>query len=247
MPKVRKTTSLSSLPRNGYNISDVGRSTDQLVRATWRFAFPLQHYINRRVGEELPQHSLPSHCCDVKKFNHSRSFLHCIFEQTLRHLRSASSQKSVNTEMARVRSTARVSRERDEAEAAKTTPISEVMKQSGLVVPVEAVAEATSIAEVEQIAVEGGSDNKDEEDYTILSPAKPSHLEFGKSTVTEVDMVMMKKLGYFGEAESKLIRFAGEEVIPEPKDDEVVVFKSFFRAELRFPLYYIIGEVLKNF
>jgi hypothetical protein len=57
---------------------------------------------------------------------------------------------------------------------------------------------------------------------------------------------MMKKLGYFGEAESKLIRFAGEEVIPEPKDDEVVVFKSFFRAGLRFPLYDIIGEVLKN-
>jgi hypothetical protein len=50
----------------------------------------------------------------------------------------------------------------------------------------------------------------------------------------EDDMVMMKKLGYFGEAESKLIRFASEEVILEPKDDEVVVFKSFFRARLRF-------------
>jgi hypothetical protein len=60
-------------------------------------------------------------------------------------------------------------------------------------------------------------------------------------------MVMMKKLGYFGRAESKLIRFAGEEVTPEPKDDEVVAFKSFFRAGLCFPLYDIIGEVLKNF
>jgi hypothetical protein len=60
-------------------------------------------------------------------------------------------------------------------------------------------------------------------------------------------MVMMKKLGYFGEAESKLICFASEEVTPEPKDDEVVVFKSFFRAGIRFPLYDIIGEVLKNF
>ena len=39
-------------------------------------------------------------------------------------------------------------------------------------------------------------------------------------------MVMMKKLGYFGEAESKLVRFAGEEVIPDPKDDEVVVLKA---------------------
>jgi hypothetical protein len=44
-----------------------------------------------------------------------------------------------------------------------------------------------------------------------------------------------------------LIRFGGEEVILEPKDDEVVVFKSFFRAGLWFPLYDMIGEVLKRF
>jgi hypothetical protein len=107
--------------------------------------------------------------------------------------------------MATVRSTARVSREGDEAEATEIAPISEVMKQSGLVVPEEAVAEGTWIAEVEQITVEGGSENEDEEDYTILSPAKPNHIEFGKSTMMAHDMVMMKKLGYFGEAESKLI------------------------------------------
>jgi hypothetical protein len=58
---------------------------------------------------------------------------------------------------------------------------------------------------------------------------------------------MMMKLGYFGEAKSKLIQFAGEEVIPEPKKDEVVVFKSFFRAGLWFPLNEMIGVVLKNF
>jgi hypothetical protein len=140
-----------------------------------------------------------------------------------------------------------VSREGDEAEVTETAPISEVMRQSGLVVLEEAIAEGTSIAEAEQIVVEGGSENEDEEDYTILSPMKPSHVEFGKSTVTADDMVMMKKLGYFGEAESKLVRFAGEEVIPEPKDDEIIVFKSFFRAGLRFPLHEMIGEVFKNF
>jgi hypothetical protein len=32
--------------------------------------------------------------------------------------------------------------------------------------------------------------------------------------MTAEDMVMMKKLGYFGEAESKLVHFAGKEVIP---------------------------------
>jgi hypothetical protein len=59
-------------------------------------------------------------------------------------------------------------------------------------------------------------------------------------------MVMMRKLGYFGEAKSKLVRFAREEIVPEPKEDKVVVFKSFFRAGLRFPLNDMIGEVSKN-
>jgi hypothetical protein len=102
-------------------------------------------------------------------------------------------------------------------------------------------------AEAEQIAAEDGSDDEADEDYSILSPSKPSHIEFGKSNLTADDMVMMKKLGYFEEAESKLVRFAGEEVVPEPKEDKVVVFKSFFRAGLRFPLHEMIGEVLKNF
>jgi hypothetical protein len=149
--------------------------------------------------------------------------------------------------MARVRSTARVSREGDEAEVTETTPISEVMRQLGLVVPEKPVAEDTLTVEAEQITVGEGSGNEDEEDYTILSPEMPSHLDFGRSTVTTDDMVIMKKLGLFGEAESKLVRFAGEEVVPKPKDDEVAVFKSFFRAGLRFPLYDIIGELLKNF
>jgi hypothetical protein len=246
MPKVRKKPFLSSLPRNNYNIPGVGRSTVQRVRAAWRFTFPPQHYINRRVVEELPHHSLSLNCCAVKKFNNSRSFLHCAFERTLHHLKVASS-KSENIEMARVRSPARVSREGDKAEVIETAPISEVMRQSGLVVPEKPVVEGTLTAEAEQITVGEGSGNEDEDDYTILSPEKPSHLEFGRSTMTADDIVIMKKLGYFGEAESKLVRFASEEVIPEPKDDEVVVFKSFFRAGLRFPLYDVIVEVLKNF
>jgi hypothetical protein len=43
-----------------------------------------------------------------------------------------------------------------------------------------------------------------------------------------------------------LIRIALEEIIPEPKEYEVVVFKTFFRAGLRFPLYEMVGEVFKN-
>jgi hypothetical protein len=106
--------------------------------------------------------------------------------------------KSVNTKMARVCSTARVSREGNKAEASETAPISEVMRRSGLVVPEEAIVEGTSTTEARHIVAEGGSENASEEDNTILSPMKPSHIEFGKSTVTAYDMVMIKKLGYFG-------------------------------------------------
>jgi hypothetical protein len=61
------------------------------------------------------------------------------------------------------------------------------------------------------------------------------------------DLVLMKKLGYFGKDDDDLIMFASEEIIPVPKDDEVVVFKSFFHAGLRFLLYEMIGKVLKRF
>jgi hypothetical protein len=189
---------------------------------------------------------LSLHCCAVKKFDHSQSFLHCALEQTLHRLRLASSKGEI-IEMARVRSTARVSREGDEVDVTETSQISEVMRQSGLVVPEGPIDEGASNAEAEQAVVVGDNDDESGEDYKILNPTKPSHLEFKKSIVTEDDMPMMMKLGYFGEAESKLVRFAGEEVVPELKEDEVVVFKSFFRAGLRPPLNDMIGEVLKNF
>jgi hypothetical protein len=98
-----------------------------------------------------------------------------------------------------------VSREGDETEAAETAPILEVMKRSGLVV----ADEGASNIEAEQTVVKGENFGESEEDYNILIPTKPSHIDFEKSTVMEDDMPMMMKLGYFGEAESKLIRFAG--------------------------------------
>jgi hypothetical protein len=137
--------------------------------------------------------------------------------------------------MARVRSTARVSREGDETEITKTTPISEMMRRSGLVVQEGAIIEGTSNLEAEQVAAEVESDNESEEDDIILCPTKPSHVEFGKSTIKAEDLVLMKKLGYFGENEDELVHFPREEIILELKENEVMLFKSFFRAGLRFP------------
>jgi hypothetical protein len=136
--------------------------------------------------------------------------------------------------MAKVRSTGRVSREGEETEVTKTTPISEVMEWSGLVVTEGDIDEGAPDAEAEQTVVEEENVDESEEDYNILIPTKPSHLDFRKSIVSEDDMPMMMKLGYFGEAEIKLVWFAGEETTPTLKNDDVVVFKSFLRAGLRF-------------
>jgi hypothetical protein len=70
------------------------------------------------------------------------------------------------------------------------------------------------IAEAEHTIAEFASD--DEADDGILSPSKPSHIEFGKSTVKAEDLVLIKKLGYFGKNDDELIRFVGDEVVLEP-------------------------------
>jgi hypothetical protein len=149
--------------------------------------------------------------------------------------------------MARMCSTARVTRDGEKTEAAGTAPISEVMRRSGLVVTEGAYDEDAPAAEAEQADIEEGDAGEEEIDYNTTMPSKPSHLNFGKSTVSEADMAMMTKLGYFREADKRLIRFGGEEIILKPENDEVVVFKSFFKAGLRFPLHGMIADVLENF
>ena len=103
--------------------------------------------------------------------------------------------------MARVRSTARVTRDGEEAEVTETAPISEVMKQSGMVVTEGVTDEGAPAAKAEQADIKEDDANEEEEDYNTLMPSKPSHLDFGISIVSEADMPMMIKLGYFGEAD----------------------------------------------
>jgi hypothetical protein len=155
--------------------------------------------------------------------------------------------------MARVRSTARVEREGDKAEGAETVPISEAMQRSGLVtserIPTAETEQAA--AETEQAAAEAEQGDIEEadsdDDYHIAVPSKPSHLDFEKSTISKADFSKMVKSGYFSEDEKKLIRFGGEETTPKPEKDEIVIFKSFLKAGLRFPLNRTISNVLQKF
>jgi hypothetical protein len=100
--------------------------------------------------------------------------------------------------MARVRCTARVEREGDETEASETVPISEAMQRSGLVTSEKILHDDAgqaeqAIAEAEEEDIEG---TDSEDDYRIAMPSKPSHLDFGKSTVSKSDLSKMVKSGF---------------------------------------------------
>ena len=116
--------------------------------------------------------------------------------------------------MARLRSTARVEREGGEAEGSETIPISEAMQRSGLVTS-EKIPSADA-EQAEQTTAEAEEENIEEtdpeDDYRIAMPSKPSHLDFGKSTVSKADLSKMVKSGYFSENEKKLLRFGGKKL-----------------------------------
>ena len=83
------------------------------------------------------------------------------------------------------------------------------------------------------------SENEDVEDR----PWRPSHVVFGKSTVKQGQIEAMK--GKYSH-DISIVRARGESTVPLPEADEVVVFKSFMKAGLRFPLHNMLVEVLKT-
>jgi hypothetical protein len=67
---------------------------------------------------------------------------------------------------------------------------------------------------------------------------------FGKSTVKKGHVEVMKDK-YLHDV--SIVRVRGENNVPLPKKNEVVVFRSFMKAGLRFPLHKMLVEVLKKF
>jgi hypothetical protein len=67
---------------------------------------------------------------------------------------------------------------------------------------------------------------------------------FRKSTVKQGQIEAMKGR-YFHDI--SIVRAKGESTIPLPKADEVVIFRSFMKAGLRFPLDKMLVKVLKTF
>ena len=84
------------------------------------------------------------------------------------------------------------------------------------------------------------SGNEDVEDR----PWRPNHVVFGKSTIKQGQIEMMKGK-YFHDV--SIVRAGGESIVPLLESGEVVVFKSFMKARLHFPLHKMLVEVLKTF
>jgi hypothetical protein len=87
-----KTPSLSSLPTNRLKYSK-RRVVHRLADTS-----DLVIHLPGAVGVELPQHSLPLHCCAVKKFNHSRSFFTALSSKH-HHLELTSSKDRASSKL----------------------------------------------------------------------------------------------------------------------------------------------------
>jgi hypothetical protein len=115
---------------------------------------------------------------------------------------------------------------------------------------------ATERANFEKITEDimaGLSDHSDEsEDFDFEDdisgvedqPSKLSHVVFSKSTMKKGHIEVMKN-NYF--LNISIVSLGGEDTIPCPKKDVVVVFQRFLKAGLRFPLHKMLVEVLKKF
>jgi hypothetical protein len=82
---------------------------------------------------------------------------------------------------------------------------------------------------------EQGSDSasQDEESITVDASKASHNYCFGPSTITVSRIQEMTTLWYFGEGDAQVPR---EETVPEPTDDEAVVFEEFFATGLWMPL-----------
>jgi hypothetical protein len=112
----------------------------------------------------------------------------------------------------------------------------------------------TNTEKITREILEGLSeDTGDSESYDVDSgcedfedrPWRPSHAIFGKSSIKENHLVNMR--GRYFRDLSVVRADEGEKTCPTPKENEVVIFRSFLKAGLRFPLSSFVVEVLKIF
>jgi hypothetical protein len=115
---------------------------------------------------------------------------------------------------------------------------------------VESIAK-TNTGKITKKILEGLSKDTDDSDsYDVESggedsedrPWRPSHAIFGKSTIKQSHLDNMRGR-YF--RDMSIVRADIDRVIHAPEENEVVIYRSFFKVGLRFPLSKFVVEVLK--
>jgi hypothetical protein len=109
----------------------------------------------------------------------------------------------------------------------------------------------SNIEKITKEILEGLSkDTGDSDDYDAKSggedtedrPWRPSHTIFGKSTVKQSHLDNTRGRYFW---DMSIVRVGGDNNVPAPEEDKVVIDRSFFKAGLRFPLCKFVVEVLK--
>jgi hypothetical protein len=111
----------------------------------------------------------------------------------------------------------------------------------------------TNTEKITKEIMEGLSEDSDDSDsYDVESgdedsedrPWRPSHTIFGKSTIKQSHIDAMRGR-YF--RDMSIVRVGGDNTAAAPEENEVVIYRSFLKAGLRFPLSKFVVEVLKIF
>jgi hypothetical protein len=111
----------------------------------------------------------------------------------------------------------------------------------------------TNIEKITKEIMEGLSEDSDDSDsYDVESgdedsedwPWRPSHTIFGKSSIKQSHIDAMRGR-YF--CDMSIVRVGGDNTAPASEENELVVYRSFLKAGLRFPLSKFVVEVLRIF
>jgi hypothetical protein len=104
---------------------------------------------------------------------------------------------------------------------------------------VEAEVSATNSSSGDDTNVEG------DEEIGGMDPRESTQsYDFGPSAVTIRCIRQLEALGYFVEGSAHEL---GEEVIPEPVNDEAIMFEEFFAAGLRMPPQPALADILVKY
>jgi hypothetical protein len=116
----------------------------------------------------------------------------------------------------------------------------------------ESMAKTNTEKITKEIMADLSEDSDDSDDFDVESgdedsedrPWRPSHTIFRKSTIKQSQIDAMKGR-YF--RDMSIVRVGGDSTAPAPEENKVVVYRSFMKAGLRFPLSKFVVEVLKIF